>query len=159
MSKKSIALIVFVLFVTVAIISLYTTFAYNEEEAKIGETDADYNLIYSLKNQRKQEVIIAAGDTKMVDVGIKNTYGATVKYGLCYKLIEPSKVPNGLKIELASESENPLEGTILSDESKVVTVKITNNSEYNVDLLIGALVGFENGNLADLLTGEEILIK
>ena len=43
--------------------------------------------------------------------------------------------------------------------SKSVSIKITNNSEYTIDVIIGALIGFEYGEIEDLLTPGEVLIK
>ena len=39
------------------------------------------------------------------------------------------------------------------------TKKIENNSDYVINLIIGALIGFENGEIEDLITDGEVLIK
>ena len=159
MNKKTVVVFAFILMVSFGIISLYTTFAYNEETMGLEESTANNNITFTLNNLRKQEVVIGKNEEKLVDIVIKNTYDSVTRYGLCYKLISPENIPANLIITKAEESANPLESTINPGETKIITIKITNNSEYNVDLLVGALVGFENGNINDLLSGEEILIK
>ncbi len=159
MSKKSISLIVFILVVSFGIISLYTTFAYNEEEGNLEVSNADYNLIYSLKNAEKQQVNVGIGEEKYVDITLTNTYDSTVRYGACYKMINPKKVPNGLTVKFAEQSSSNAEALIEAGETVTITIKITNNSEYDVSMVVGTLIGFENGDISDLLTTDEILIK
>ena len=159
MSKKSVTLIIFILAVTLGIISLYTTFAYNEETVKLENSTADYDLRNSLRDTKNQEVVVEAKSEKYVDISLNNTYNQTVKYGACYKLINPKNVPEGLIVTIAESSTHGAEEIIKPNEEKIISIKIVNNSEYNVDMLVGALIGFENGNIADLVSGEEILIK
>lgn len=159
MSKKSISLIVFILVVSFGIISLYTTFAYNGEEKSMDTSKADYNLIYSLKNAEKQQVNVGIGEEKYVDITLTNTYDSTVRYATCYKMNNPKKVPNGLTVTLDEQSSNSAESLIEAGETVTITVKVVNNSEYDVGMVVGALIGFENGNINDLLTDDEILIK
>ena len=124
MSKKSITLIIFILFVSFGIISLYTTFAFNEEDTKMDESQANYNLIYPLNDLRKQEVVIPSGEEKNVDIAITNTYNTTLRYGLCYKLVSPDTKPDELVVSTASESDNPSESTIKTGENKIITIKV-----------------------------------
>ena len=159
MSKKSISLILFILIVSFGIISLYTTFAYNEEENNLETSKADYNLIYSLKNTEREQINVGIGEEKYVDITLTNTYDSTVRYGACYKLINPKKVPDGLTVAFDEQSSGNAESLIEAGETVTVTIKVTNNSEYDVKMVVGALIGFENGNINDLLTDDEILIK
>ena len=76
-----------------------------------------------------------------------------------YKLINPNKMPNDVIVTLGEDSQAQLESTISANETKVVTIKVINNSEYGVELSIGALVGFENGNIEELISNNETLIK
>ena len=144
---------------TVSILSLYTTFAYDEETEKLDESTADYSLIYSLKEASNKEVSIAQKETKYVDIRLNNTYSSKVKYGLYYKLVKPNKMPDNIKISLDENSIDKLQDTIAPNQFKTISIRIDNDSEYNIELIIGALVGFENGNIEELLKDEEILIK
>ena len=159
MTKKSVYIILFIMIFTISILSLYTTFAYDESSEKLDESTANYNLIYSLKDASNKQISIASKDIKYVDIKLNNTYNATVKYGMYYHLLKPNKIPNEVKISLAEDSMNQLQDTIKPGETKVVSIKIDNNSEYNIELIIGALVGFENGNIEELLKDDEVIIK
>ena len=68
-------------------------------------------------------------------------------------------MPDGITITLAPESSDLLENTIKPNGERTISLRITNNSEYNIDLIVGAIVGFENGNIEDLLKSGENLIK
>ena len=76
-----------------------------------------------------------------------------------YYLVKPESKPDNITINISEDSENPVEDVIKSSENKIVTIKIDNESESNVDLIVGALIGFENGNINDLVKNGEILIK
>ena len=159
MSKKSIFIILFIMLMSVGIISLYSTFAYDEENAKLDESSADYNLIYSIKESSKNQLSVVAKETKYADITLKNDYTANIKYGMYYHLLSPNKLPENVTITLASESASPLEDIIKPNETKIVTIKIINNSENNIDIIIGAVVGFENGNIKELIKNNEIIIR
>ena len=157
--KKKLILIILIVLAIVSIISLYNTFAYDEEAAKLDPTDADYNLVYSLKEKSNQSIIVNAKEEKYVDITLDNTYNSTIKYGMYYYLNTPNKLPNGVTISLSDESAYALEGTIKPHENKTISIRINNASDYNIDITIGAIIGFENGNLTDLIKNGEVLIK
>ena len=159
MNKKSIYIILFIMLFTVSILSLYTTFAYDEETEMLEESNANYNLIYSLKESSNKQITIGSNEIKYVDITLNNTYSTTVKYGMYYHLNKPNNMPDNVEIGLAEESPNQLQDTIKSGQAKVISIRINNKSEYNLELVIGALVGFENGNIEDLLKDNEVIIK
>ena len=157
--KKRIYIFSALLIIVLVVISLYSTFALDEDNNKLEESVADYNLVYSLKENDSKIVSVASKNETYVDVTLTNTYDVTVKYGMYYHLIYPNKIPDGVKISLANTSKAILQDRIKSNETKVVSLKITNDSEYNVQLVVGAIVGFENGNIEDLVNDDVILIK
>lgn len=160
MSKNKI-IIVLLIMLSLSIISLYTTYAYEENNTIINKnpSDSDYNLIYSLSESSNKEIILGAKEEKFVEISLKNTYDATIKYGMYYYMINPQKLPEGVTITLAKGSTDLLEDTIKPQETKAVSIRITNDSEYSIDLIIGALIGFEYGEIEDLVTEGEVLIK
>ena len=159
MSKKSIFVILFIMLTSVGIISLYSTFAYDEEASKLDESNANYNLIYSIKETSKNEVSVPTKETKYVDITLKNNYSSNVKYGMYYHMLSPKSLPENVIITLADDSVSQLEDIIKPNEIKTITIKITNNSNTNVNLIIGAIVGFENGNIKELIKDNEVIIK
>ena len=159
MSKKSIITVLIVLVISFTIISLYATFAYNEETVKLADSEADYNLIYSLKESSNKQLNIGPNEEKYIDITLTNTYEATVKYGMYYYLINQRQNHNDLEITLAPESDDLLEDTIKPNQTRIVSIKVKNKTTENIELIIGALIGFENGDINDLIKDNEILIK
>lgn len=158
MSKKTI-IICLVIMLCLGILSLYTTFAYDEENSTLGDSNADYNLIYSIKEKSNKIISLDANEEKFIDITLENVYSSTVKYGMYYYLITPKEQPSGLEIKMAENSKDLLQNTIKPGNLRNVSLKITNNSEEEIELMIGALVGFENGKIEDLPKSGEILIK
>ena len=159
MSKKSILIILFLILLSVGGITLYNTFAYDAEANKLEDSNADYNIIYSLKENSDKYITIPANEEKYVDIELNNTYTGTIKYGMYYLPIEPKKIGTDFSISLSEDSINPVEDIIKPGETKTIEIKINNQTEDNIDIIIGALIGFENGEISDLIKNGEVLIK
>jgi len=159
MSKNKI-IIVLLIMLSIGIISLYTTYAYEEENNTIiNEPTSDNNLVYLLKNSTNKEISVGPKEQKFFDINLKNTYESTVRYGTYYYMINPEKLPDNVKITLAEGSEDVLESTIKPNTTRNVSIQITNNSDYAIDLIIGALIGYEYGNMEELEKDGIVLIK
>ena len=159
MSKNKITIFLLII-LSISVISLYTTYGFEENNIyPYEESTSNYNIISSIKESTNKEVAIGALEEKFIDVSLKNTYESTIKYGMYYYLISPEKLPDNVIITLADESDDLLENTIKPGETRNISIKITNNSEYSVTLIIGALIGFEHGEIEDLVTDGEVLIK
>ena len=159
MSKNKI-MIVLLLMLSIGIVSLYTTYAYEENNNIINEESiSNSNLIYSLKDSTNKEIVVNPNEVKFIDISLKNIYDATVRYGMYYYMISPEKLPENITITLAEDSIDALENIIKPGITKSVSIKIENNSDYVINLIIGALIGFENGKIEDLITDGEVLIK
>lgn len=159
MSKNKIIIVLLIL-LSIGIISLYTTYAYEDNNKFIEEeSNSDYNLIYSLKNNTNKEIIVASKTEKFIDINLTNTYESTIRYGMYYYMINPERLPDNVVITLADDSVDKLENIIKPGATRKVSIRITNNSEYTINLIVGALIGFENGNIEELVTDGEVLIK
>ena len=159
MSKNKI-IIVLLMMLSIGIISLYTTYAYEGDNNVIEEeSTSDRNLMYSLKDSTNKEIFINAREEKFIDISLKNTYESTIRYGMYYYMINPEKLPDNVTITFAEDSVDALENIIKPGTTRSVSIRITNNSDYTINLIIGALIGFENGEIADLVTDGEVLIK
>lgn len=159
MSKNKITILLLIM-LSISVISLYTTYGFEENNIILpGESDSDYNIISSIKESTNKQISISALEEKFIDVSLKNTYESTIKYGMYYYLVTPEKLPDNIEITLADDSEDLLENTIKPNETRNVSIRITNNSEYSINLIIGALIGFEYGEIEDLVTDGEVLIK
>lgn len=159
MSKNKI-LIVLLMMLSIGIISLYTTYAYEGENTDNGtNTNSEHQLTYTLKDSTNKEIFVNPKEDKFIDISLKNTYNATVRYGMYYYMINPTKLPDNVEITLAEDSIDLLENTLKANQTRSVSIRITNNSEYAINLIIGALIGFENGKIEELITDGEVLIK
>ena len=74
-------------------------------------------------------------------------------------MINPEKLPDNVSIKLAEGSEDELENIIKPQETKSISLQITNNSEYSINLIIGAIIGYEYGNMEELEKNGVVLIK
>lgn len=157
--KKHILIISIVLLLLLVVASIYGTFAYSEKIKSLPPSKADYNIVYSLNEKANNEINILPKEKKFVSITLTNPYSKTVKYGMYYYLIEPETVLDGLNITLSKTSKNLLEDIIKPEQTKQVTLEITNKTDKSVKILVGALVGFEKGNISELVQKGEILIK
>lgn len=159
MSKNKIIIFLLIM-LSIGVISLYTTYGLEENNIiSYEESNSDYNIISSIKQSTNKEITLSAKEEKFIDVSLKNTYDSTIRYGMYYYLISPEKLPDNVSITLSEDSEDTLENTIKPDETRNVSIKINNNSEYSINMIIGALIGFEHGEIRDLVTDGEVLIK
>lgn len=156
MSKNKIIIVLLIL-LSIGIISLYTTYGYEENQNEL--SDSHYNLMYPLKESTNKEITVGSKEEKFIDISLKNTYEYTIRYGMYYYLINPTKLPDNVTITLSDDSEDLLENTIKPNQTRSISIRITNDSEYAINLIIGALVGFEHGEIEELVTDGEVLIK
>ena len=127
MNKKSVIIVLFIMLLIVSGVSIYSTFAFDEDVSELDNSNADYNLIYSIKNSSDKQVSVASKETKYVDILLQNTYSSTVKYGMYYYLISPNKMPDNVNISLSEESNDSLQDTIKQGENKSISLKIVNS--------------------------------
>ena len=132
-----------------------------QDQGQAQEDERDRNLDQDKFQESFQRKILSksAKETKFIDITLDNTYTSTVRYAMYYNLLNHKKLPDNVTISLAEDSPSRLEDTIKSGENKVISIKIVNNSDDNLELVVGSVVGFENGNVADLLKENEVLIK
>ena len=159
MQKRTIFIVLIVLTLAVSILSLYSSFAYNEEASDLGKSDANYNLIFSLKDENNKQITVASGDHIFIDLDVSNSYNYNVRYGTFYHVVNLNKLPEGVSITKADNSANELEDIIEPGQNKTISLKIENKSQHNIDLIVGTIVGFENGDINELVTDGVNLIK
>lgn len=155
LSKKSV-IAVLMMILSFGIISIYSTYAFDEEDATLGESKSDDIVTFVLG---QKDANLVPGEVKFIDVSLFNGNSGDVKYGMYYYSINPSRLPDGVKISLADDSDDPLEDIIKINESKSVSIRIENNSEYNINLRIGAFGGFVKDNIEYFETDNYVLIK
>ena len=159
MSKNKI-MIVLLMMLSIGIVSLYTTYAYEENNVSPDNIPINSNnIIMSIKNSTSKEINIGPNEEKFFEINITNEEKSTIRYGIYYFMIEPQKLPDNVSITLAEDSEDALENIIKPEQTRNISIRITNDSEYAINLIIGALIGYENGDIEELITDGEVLIK
>ena len=158
MSRNKIIIVLLIL-LSIGVISLYTTYGFEGNNLVIEPSTSDKNIMISLKESTNKEIVISSKEEKFIDISLKNTYDSTIRYGMYYYLISPENLPENVHITLAEDSIDLLENIIKPDQTRTVSIKITNDSEYTINLIIGALIGFEHGEIEELVTDGEVLIK
>ena len=158
MSRNKIIIVLLIL-LSIGVISLYTTYGFEGNNLVIEPSTSDKNIMISLKESTNKEIVISSKEEKFIDISLKNTYDSTIRYGMYYYLISPENLPENVHITLAEVSIDLLENIIKPDQTRTVSIKITNDSEYTINLIIGALIGFEHGEIEELVTDGEVLIK
>lgn len=159
MRKRTVFIILIICAFTASIVSIYSSFAYDEAAHDLGESDANYNLVYSLRDENKKQITVASKSDIYVDLEVINSYDYTVKYGTYYYLVKPNNMPSGITVKVTEDSSSKAIETIESHKKKIISLKITNDSEDSVDLVVGTIVGFENGNIEELVSDGLILVK
>lgn len=155
LSKKSV-IAVLMMILSFGIISIYSTYASLEDNIQIGKSNSDNNVMFVLGTEN---VSLVTGETKYIDVSLFNNNDGDVRYGMYYYAINPSKLPEDVNISLANWSNDPLEDIIEKNESKSVSIKIENNSLYDISLRIGSFGGFVKDDIKYFETDNYVLIR
>ena len=74
-------------------------------------------------------------------------------------MISTVSTQNGFTASLSEDSQDVLTNIIKPSQTRTVSIKLTNNSTQQVEIILGALVGFEKGKIEDLVQNGEVLIK
>jgi hypothetical protein len=157
--KKRLIIIISIIIIFIGVLSIYRTFAVNSNNNLKNETESDINLSYTLKNNDNMNVVVNAKEEKYVDMTLTKGYSEKVKYGIYYQMLDPKEVPNGLNVLIDNNSKNINEEIISPKEEKIVTVIIKNNTDNNITISLGSIIGFAQGDINALLEDNMILIK
>jgi len=157
LNKKRIIFII-VIILLVIVTGLYSSYAINVFYNEGIPLTYDQALDFSLSNELEQEVSVEANKTKVIDFDITNPYEGNIKYGLTYKMINPTTLPDGVIIAQSSESPNISVGMLEEDDSIIVSIIIVNNTDSNLTLSLGIVYGYENGGEL-ILEDNEVLIE
>jgi hypothetical protein len=83
-------------------------------------------------------VTVAAGETKIIEVNVSNSYGSSLYYGAWYEILSGSS--SDIELGLYTEEDNtPSSGTLASGASLTLLVGISNNGSSNALVNIGTI--------------------
>lgn len=157
-NKRTIFLgVLFLMFII--LISLYKTYSFNELDLVLEESTADYNIKHVINTDDIKEISVSSKEEKKVDIILKNIYTSSVEYAIYYQVLNMDKLPNDVTITLDDDSKDLLNNKILPNNECIISIKIVNNSDDTIKLNIGSLIGFENGDINELVKDNINLIK
>ena len=139
--KEKFAFILIIIIVLI-IMGLYQTFSLLTDSAGISYSNNTKTYQFVIGGKEENEILISENDSKYIDVLIKNDKELTLSYALYYNL---DKDNNDITIGYLKESNSKPSGTILDKETKVISLKIINNSNNLVKITLGINNGIQNG--------------
>lgn len=151
LNKKTILLIFLITVIALVIIQLYGTFAFaNNTIANYETANKVFNLNISNINNNIYNTTISKNDTKDLELVLLNKENINLNYAIYY-----SGVTNNSDIEIGvlSDSQDKSTGIISQNDNHIIELRITNNTNYDINIEIGVVYGYVNGG--DLLVGED----
>ena len=142
-NKKLIFTSLIVLALVVAALSI--TYALNVGVTQNDTSDYDLSYTFDISDNATWTINIEAGKTKIYDIAVTNPYNDSIKYGIVYKLNNPTTMPDNSLVGILSDSENPSEGIIEANSSKNISVAIVNGSTSNMQVTLAIVNGYKNG--------------
>ena len=120
-------------------LSLYTTYALFTASSEIENVvDFTANLTTDSSIIEYEMVTIPAGETKIIEVNITNSYTDTLYYGAWYEMVNPNKITEDIQIGIYKEKNStPGSGTITSGSTLNILVAVSNNSDSDIMVNIG----------------------
>ena len=149
--KHNFILITFIIIVLI-VTGLYQTFSLYTESEEVAIIDGveTYSFILNPDNNTNT-VTIAAGNSKNLDITVYNKSDVDLLYGIYYT---SSDNLDDVVIYSSGRTAYSPNGTISSNSSYVVTVKVNNFSDNDVTINFGMKYGFENAGKLALNDGE-----
>ena len=137
--KFSFILIVFILIV---IMGLYQTFSLFTQSEGISYSNNTKTYTFIIGDTKENEIAIDANDSKYIDISIKNDKGIDLSYALYYNLDNAS---DDVLVGYLKETSAKPNDTIKSDELKIISLKVINNSDKITKIKIGINSGTTKG--------------
>lgn len=134
-------LIVFVLIVLL-VTGLYQTFSFHTIIDGSSTVDGLTTYKFILANETTNSVTIAANSSKNLDVTVSNEDGIALKYGIYY--FSTSDLTD-VNVGYLGSSEYPGNGVIDANSDYVVTMRIDNNTDFDITVQLGVAYGLLNG--------------
>ena len=141
--RKLIFTSLIVLALVVATLSI--TYALNVNVTQNTTTDYDLSYTFDISDNATWTINIEAGKTKVYDIAVTNPYNDSIKYGIVYKLNNPTTMPDNSLVGIVSTSENSSQGSINSNSTINVSIAVVNSSTSNMQVTLSVISGYKNG--------------
>ena len=155
--KKTYLLIISVLcLISVASLSTYAVFTANVNIGNIINMTASA-VPTTASIQEYERITLGAGESKKIDLNITNSTSESLYYGVWYEMIKPSDINSKITIAKHTNSENPIIGQLTSNQTKTVTLYVSNEENYDIIFNIGT--GYSSTNSLNLMPGRVIITQ
>lgn len=124
------------------IMGLYQTFSLLTESQGVSYSNGTKTYKFIIGNNEENNISIAENDNKYIDISILNDKEIDLSYSLYYKTDSKQE---DLIIGFLNESSSKPEGKITKGEKKVISLKVINNTNSQVNLKIGVNSGTIDG--------------
>ena len=141
--RKLIFTSLIVLALVVATLSI--TYALNVNVTQNTTSDYDLSYTFDISDNATWTINLEAGKTKIYEISITNPYSDSIKYGIVYKMDNPTTMPDNSLVGIVSTSENFSQGSINSNSTINVSIAVVNSSTSNMQVTLSVISGYKNG--------------
>ncbi len=139
--------LIFTSLIVLALVVAALSISYALNVAVTEGTSSEYDLSYTfdISDNATWTINVPAGKTKVYDISVTNPYNDIIKYGVVYKLDNPTTMPSNSLVGVLSTTENPSQGNINANSTLEISVAIVNNSSSNMQVTLAIVNGYKNG--------------
>ena len=139
--------LIFTSLIVLALVVAALSISYALNVAVTEGTSSEYDLSYTfdISDNATWTINVPAGKTKVYDISVTNPYSDTIKYGIVYKLDNPTTMPSDSLVGVLNTTENPSQGSINANSTLEISVAIVNNSSSNMQVTLAIVNGYKNG--------------
>ena len=139
--------IIFLLMIIIALIGIILSVTYALNINITENTTSDYDLSYTfdISDNATWTINIEPGKTKIYELTLTNPYNDSIKYGIAYKLENPTELLEGVTIEVPDTSSSLPQDLLEANKTNNIEVEIKNNSINNLQITLNILTGYKNG--------------
>ena len=141
--RKLIFTSLIVLALVVATLSI--TYALNVNVTQNTTSDYDLSYTFDISDNATWTINLEAGKTKIYEISITNPYNDSIKYGIVYKMDNPTTMPENSLVGIVNTSENSSQGSINSNSTINVSIAVVNSSTSNMQVTLSVISGYKNG--------------
>ena len=139
--------LIFTSLIVLALVVAALSISYALNVAVTEGTSSEYDLSYTfdISDNATWTINVPAGKTKVYDISVTNPYNDIIKYGVVYKLDNPTSMPKNSTVAVINTTQNPSQGNINANSTLEISVAIVNNSSSNMQVTLAIVNGYKNG--------------
>lgn len=153
--------LIFTSLIVLALVVAALSISYALNVAVTEGTSSEYDLSYTfdISDNATWTINVPAGKTKVYDISVTNPYNDIIKYGVVYKLDNPTTMPSNSLVGVLNTTENPSQGNINANSTLEISVAIVNNSSSNMQVTLGIVNGYKNGGDLIMPSGYALITR